>query len=148
LFITLFGGCKDNYVSSVPAMLVSLKIDFSGKYNTFKNSSNEFLTFETPIYDADRLGFAGILVYSSPQVDEYGNTIYYAFDMACTHEISRTAKVYPIKGSLGKVKCNKCGSVFDISFGVGHPDNTSGPAKEVLRRYKVTITENYLYVYR
>lgn len=129
-------------------MPVSLKIDFSGQYNTFKNSSNSFLTFEKPIYDADRVGFAGIIVYSSPLPDENGNTVYYAFDMGCTHEINKSSKVYPVSGALGKVKCSKCGSVFDISFGVGHPDNTSGPAKEVLKRYKVTVTENYLYVYR
>ena len=129
-------------------MPVSLKLDFNGKYNTFKNSSNVFIEIENPDTYADKIGFAGIIVYSSPLPDEYGNSIYYAFDMGCTHEIDKTAKVYPIVGSLGKVKCNKCGSVYDISFGVGHPDNTSGPAKEVLRRYKVTVTENYLYVYR
>lgn len=129
-------------------MPVSLKIDLTGKYNTFKNSSNQFLFFEKPIYDADRVGFAGVLVYSGMIPDDYGNTIYYAFDMACTHEIKQDAKVFPMDNGLSQVKCNKCGTIFDVSFGLGIPDTTSGPAREILKRYKVNVTENFIYVYR
>lgn len=129
-------------------MPVSLKIDLSGKYNLFKNSTNEFLLFEKPEYDADRIGYAGIIVYSGVNFDDNGNSVYYAFDMACTHEISRDAKVYPVVGELGKVKCNKCGTVYDVSLGLGIPDTTSGPAREILRKYRVNVNQNFIYVYR
>jgi nitrite reductase/ring-hydroxylating ferredoxin subunit len=146
LLNSLFSACDDTYVSSVPLMPVSLKIDISGKYNTFKNSTNEFLIFEKPVYEADRIGYAGILVYSGVNFDDNGNSVYYAFDMACTHELSRDAKVYPVEGDFGKVKCAKCGTVYDVSLGFGNP--VSGPSKEILRKYKVTVTETSLYVYR
>ncbi len=139
-------ACYDNYVSSVPAMPVSLKIDISGQYNTFKNSTNEFLLFEKPVYEADRVGFAGIFVYSGVNFDDNGNSVYYAFDMTCTHELTRDAKVYPVVGDFGKVKCAKCGTVYDVSLGFGNP--VSGQSKEILRKYKVTVTETSLYVYR
>jgi len=127
-------------------MPVSLKIDLSGKYNLFKNSTNEFLVFDKPEFEADRVGYAGIVVYSGISFDDFGNSVYYAFDMACTYEISADAKVYPVKGEIGKVKCIKCGSVYDLSSGFGLP--LSGLSKEVLRKYKVTVNENFLYVYR
>jgi hypothetical protein len=139
-------ACYDNYVSSVPTMPVSLKIDFTGKYATFKNSTNEFRLFEERDLDADRIGFAGIVVYSGVNFDDNGNSVYYAFDMACTNELTRDAKVYPVAGDFGKVKCAKCGTVYDVSLGFGNP--VSGQSKEILRKYKVTITENYLFVYR
>lgn len=141
-------SCDDNYVSSIPALPVSLKLDLSGKYNTFRNSSNQFLLFEKPIFAADRVGFGGVLVYSGISFDDLGNYVYYAYDMACTYEVSQDAKVYPVENSIGQVKCSKCGSVYDVSFGFGNP--VSGPSKEILRRYYVTVGPNqtYLYVYR
>ncbi len=146
IIVVSLQGCYDNYVSSVPAMPVSLKIDISGKYNTFKNSTNEFLIFEKPVYEADRVGFAGIIVYSAVNFDDNGSSVYYAFDMACTHELTQSAKVYPVAGEFGKVKCSKCGTVYDVSLGFGDP--ISGLTKEILRKYKVTVTETSLYVYR
>lgn len=139
-------ACYDNYVSSVPSMPVSLKIDISGQYNTFKNSTNEFIVFEKPPQYLDRVGFAGIIVYSAVNFDDNGNSVYYAFDMACTHELTQSAKVYPVAGDFGKVKCAKCGTVYDVSLGFGNP--VSGQSKEILRKYKVTVTETSLYVYR
>lgn len=147
LLTTILNACYDNYVSSVPTMPVNLKIDFTGKYNNFKNSTYSFLVFEKPVYEADRLGFAGILLFSG-MLDDNGNPTYYAFDMACTHEINQNSKVYPIEQTGFKVKCNTCGTVYDVSFGLGIPDTTSGPAREILRRYKVTVNDNFLYVYR
>lgn len=143
---SFFGACNDNYISSVPTTMVSLKIDLSGKYNTFKNSTNEFLTFEKPEIFNDRVGFAGIIIYSGINFDDNGNSIYYAFDMACTHEIKQDAKVLPVEGKYGEVKCTKCGSVYDVSLGFGNP--ISGPSKEKLRKYKVTVTETNLFVYQ
>lgn len=145
LLVSLLTACDDNYVSSVPTAMVSLKIDLSGQYNTFKNSTNVFLKFEKPVYEADRVGFAGIIIYSGINFDDNGNSVYYAFDMACTHEIKQDAKVYPVEGKYGQVKCIKCGSIYDVSLGFGNP--ISGPSKEILRKYKITSTENYLYVH-
>jgi len=102
------------------------------------------LLFEKRIYETDRIGFGGIIIYSG--IDDSGNTGYYAFDMACPYEAQSNVRVYPVKESLGQVKCDKCGSVYDVSFGFGNP--VSGPSTEILKPYKTTLTNDVLYVYR
>ncbi len=142
----MISGCIENVTSPIPAMPVNFRIDLTGKYNYLKNSSNQFAVIEKAVLTDDRIGYAGLLVYSGITLDDYGNSVYYVFDMACTNEVSKNAKVYPVSDEIGKVKCSKCGSVFDVSLGLGHP--VSGPAKDILRKYKVRITDNYLYIYR
>ncbi|OIP84688.1 MAG: hypothetical protein AUK44_01680 [Porphyromonadaceae bacterium CG2_30_38_12] len=133
-------GCDDNYVSSIPSYPVSLKLNLSGNYSTFKNNPNQFRRIEKPEYEADRIGFGGILVYCGMNPDEY-----YAFDMACPYEAKKDVKIYPLTDALGRVKCEGCGSVYDVSFGFGNP--LSGPSKEILKKYKTTLTQDYLYIY-
>ncbi len=143
LISSVFTACDDNYVSSIPTYPVSLQLNLTSTYPVFKNSFNQFLLFEKRIYETDRIGFGGIIIYSG--FDDAGNTGYYAFDMACPYEAQSIVRVYPIEGSLGQVKCEKCGSVYDVSFGFGNP--VSGPATEILKRYKTTVTNDVLYIY-
>lgn len=139
-------SCDDNYYSSIPNVPVSLQLNLTAEYPTFKNSSNQFLLFETGKLAYDRVGYGGILVYSGLSFDDSGNTIYYAFDMACPYEANRTTKVYPKEDSLGEVVCEKCGSVYDIGFGFGNP--TSGPSKEPLKKYHTSVSGDMLYISR
>lgn len=143
-------ACNDTYVSSIPNYPVSLQLSLTSTYPTFKNSSNEYLLIELENrrFDTDRIGFGGILVYTGISLDDSGNTQYYAFDMACPYEADKTIKVHPIEGSLGKVQCETCGSIFDISFGFGAP--TEGPAKEALKKYRTSLSSNgdVLYINR
>ncbi len=79
----------------------------------------------------DAIGFGGILV-------QYGyDEVYYAFDMACPHEVDRNVRVFPNEN--GQAVCSTCGSVFSIGYGSGN--RLSGPVKEGLRRYRVSISE-------
>lgn len=142
-----FASCEDNYVSSIPSYPVSLQLNLlTGKYVTFRNSTNEYLLFEKPIIATDRIGFGGILVYTGISLDDSSNTIYYAFDLACPYEAKSTIKVSPIKDALGKVKCSECGSVYDVGFGLGNP--VEGPSTEILKRYKTSFSGDVLYIYR
>jgi len=146
----LLAACGDNYVSNIPNYQVNLRLDLVSTYPTFKNSANEYLLFENRIFETDRIGFAGVLVYSSISLDESGNTQYFAFDMACPYEVDKDVKVYPVKidsvnYDLGRVKCEKCGSVFNIAYGYGLPE--SGPAKKALKQYHTSLSGNYLYIY-
>ena len=151
LFITLFmaaiwSGCDDNYVSSIPSYPVSLQLNLTSTYPTFKNSTNQFLLFEKRVNETDRIGYGGILVCTGISLDDSGNTIYYAFDMACPYEAKKDVRVYPVKDGLGEVKCEKCGSVYNVGYGFGDP--ASGPATEILKRYKTSLSEDVLYIYR
>ncbi len=140
-------SCDDNYRSSIPNVPVSLQLNLTAKYPTFKNSSNQFLLLETGELVYDRVGYGGILVYSGLSPDDSGNTIYYAFDMSCPYEADRNTKVYPTEdGGLGEVVCEKCGSVYDIGFGFGNP--ISGPSKEPLKKYHTSVSGDVLYISR
>lgn len=152
LIMAIWSGCDDNYVSSIPSYPVGLQLNLTSTYSTFKNSTNQFLLFEKRINETDRIGFGGILVYSDVDLDDSGNTIYYAFDMACPYEVKRDVRVYPVKDGLGQVKCEKCGSVYNIGYGSGYPEPNSGPAAgpdvKKLRRYNTSLSNDVLFIYR
>lgn len=141
-----FAGCKDNVQSPIPNYPVYLELNLTSTYPTFRNSVNQFLEFKTreKLPETSSIGFGGIIVYSGSSLDDYGNTQYYAFDMACPYEIKRDVKVYPDTNGLSHVICEKCGSVFDVSFGSGGP--ISGPAKDFLKRYKTSLSGDVLYI--
>lgn len=143
--VAIWSGCDDNYVSSIPSYPVSLQLHLTSTYPTFKNSIHQFLLFENGVNATDMIGYGGILVFSGIDPDS-GNTIYYAFDMACPYEAKRDVRVYPVKDGLGQVKCEKCGSVYNVLYGVGWPD--SGPATEKLRSYKTSLSNDVLFIYR
>jgi hypothetical protein len=135
-------------ISSIPNYPVYLSLNLMASYPTFKNSTNQFLYFKnrSGLPESSRIGYGGIIVNSGIGMDDAGNTPYYAFDMACPYEANNTIRVYPEKGGLPQVICEKCGSVFDVGFGNGNP--ISGPSKEYLKRYRATLSGNYLLLTR
>lgn len=140
-------SCNDNYISSIPYFPVSLELNLSvSPYTLFRNSTNKYLLFEKQITGSDLVGYAGILVYTGVGFDDLGNSNYYAFDMSCPYEHQIDVRVRPDLNGLGRVVCEKCGSVFDVSYGVGNP--VSGKAKEVLKRYKTSLSGYILYISR
>lgn len=143
-----FASCKDNIQSSIPDFPVYLELHLTSTYPTFKNSNNEFLQFKTRenLPESNYIGYGGIIVCTGIGFDDSGNSMYYAFDMACPYEAKNTVRVYPEKTGLPQVVCEKCGSVYDISFGNGNP--LSGPAKEFLKRYRTSLSGDILYVVR
>lgn len=132
-----FVGCDDTYKSSIPNVPVNLKINLTSEEPLFKNSANKYLLIKTRDYEYDRIGYGGILIYSSIDFDDSGKTKYYSFDMACPYEADRNIKVYPKEDAFGQVVCEKCGSVYEIGYGFGNP--SSGPSKEPLKKYHIYI---------
>lgn len=129
-------GCNDNVISSIPDFPVYLELNLTSTYPTFRNSFNKFLTFEKPVFVTDRIGYGGILVYTDL------NGEYCAFDLSCPYEAKPTIRVVP--NNIGQAVCEGCGSVFDLTSGIGNP--ISGKAKEVLKRYKATLSGDILYI--
>lgn len=130
-------SCDDSYQSSIPIYPVNLQLSLTSTYPNF-NSPNQFEVFEKPKIVTDRIGFGGIIVYIGLDNN------YYAFDMACPYEAKRNILVYPDSTGLAQVKCKTCGSVYDVSFGIGNP--IAGPSKELLKRYRVSNQGDFLYV--
>lgn len=142
----MINGCDDSYDSPIPLYPVSMQLNLSTQYPNFK-TTNQYLTFTTRRYEVDRVGFGGILVYCGLP-DDYGNPAYYAYDMACPYEVKKDIRVKPVTDDIGKVKCEECGSVFDVNS-AGIP--LSGPAnteRKVLRKYKTTLSNDILYIFR
>ena len=144
LLAFIFAGCNDNVISSIPDFPVYLEINLAtGPYNTtLRNTINESCIFIKGITKGmpvtNYTGFGGILVYTGFDRN------YYAFDMACPYEAKQNIRVYP--NDIGQAVCEGCGSVFDIGYGIGNP--SSGKAKETLKRYKVTLSGDILYIMR
>ncbi len=143
LFAPLFfiQGCDDNFVSSIPDFHVYLEIDLRlPPYNiSLRNNVNSYELFEKPRMGKeliDRIGYGGIIVYA----DFEGH--YRAFDLACPHEAKQSVKVVP--DGLGRLVCEECGSIYDISYGIGHP--VKGPSKEGLKRYTTSLQQDFLYI--
>jgi len=136
-----FASCNDNVQSTIPDYPVYIELNLTtAPYNTFKNSYNHFFYFKTltglPV--TSRIGYGGIIVCTGFE------GAYYAFDMACPYEAKSTIRVYP--NDIGQAVCEKCGSVFDIGYGIGNP--SSSPAKETLKRYRASLSGDILYISR
>ena len=151
LFALLSTSCVDNYVSSIPDYLVGIQLNLTSTYPTFKNSTNQSLIFikgVTPnIPEGEFTGYGGIIVCSEIMVDDYGNTIYCAFDMSCPYEHKPNIRVYPKKNGFGQVICDSCKSIFNIGYGYGDPTPES-KAKEFLKRYRAQLSGDYLTIQR
>lgn len=141
-----FVSCERNYVSSIPNYPVGMRINLTTDYPNFKNSTGQILTFTERKLDIDRLGFGGILLCTGLMTDDFGNSLYYAYDMACPYEADLKVRVYPMEEGLGRVKCEKCGTEYNVGYGFGDPDTQTGPSTEILKRYRVTISSDYLTV--
>ncbi|MDR1746273.1 MAG: (2Fe-2S)-binding protein [Tannerella sp.] len=85
----------------------------------------------------ERVGFGGVLVVHA--VDGF----FYAFDLACPYEASRSALVVPDENSLNVV-CPRCGTKYDISIGASGAPN--GVSKYYLKRYAVMENGSQLIV--
>lgn len=141
-------GCDDTYISSIPDYPVYLELNLVTTYPIFRNSINKSMTFLTPVTAIERIGYGGILVYTG------FDGAYYAFDMSCPYEHKSTVRVHP--NELGQAICEKCGTVYDIGYGVGNPSkrirpnlpDTTALAKEVLKRYRTSMQNDYLYITR
>ncbi len=124
LFVLMNASCDSNE-SQIPDVYVNLPINLS-IYNELTVPGNS-LYFQG-------FGFGGIIVYCETEGS------YYAFDAACTNEISSSCKVEP-DGLLGTCSC--CQSQY-ILIG-GYPSD--GPASAPLKQYNTSLYGNTLRVY-
>lgn len=146
LVVLLIQSCEGPYISPIPDYPVSMNINLTAGYPTFKNSVGQYLVFAKPVKATDFIGYGGILLCTGVMMDDSGNSQYYAFDLSCPHEVLTTTRVSPLPDKLGEVKCDQCGTVYNVGFGFGEP--VSGPSKHPLKRYKTMLQGDILYIYR
>nr|WP_319272157.1 hypothetical protein [uncultured Draconibacterium sp.] len=120
----MYSSCNE-IDSEIPDVWVGLNIDL-GIWNDLTVPGNS-------VYFPNA-GFGGVIVYCEIQGS------YYAFDAACTNEISTSCRVAN-EGAIGKCSC--CESEF-IFIG-GTP--TKGPAAAPLKQYNTSLNGNILRIY-
>ncbi len=98
------------------------------------NIVNELTVVGNSVY-FPAAGYGGVIIYC--EAPGY----YYAFDAACTHEISPSC-VLKNEGILATCPC--CGSQFILTLGA-YP--SKGPASFPLQSYQVSVSGNTLHVY-
>jgi hypothetical protein len=124
--IVLLNSCNDDNNKIIPYVPVSFTIDL--------NIRNE-LTVPGNSVLFTGVGYGGVIVYCEFQGS------YYAFDAACTNEISRSC-VLKTEGILATCPC--CKSNF-ILMSSAYP--SSGPASFPLQPYHVAVSGSRLHVY-
>lgn len=115
----------DEVDSDIPDVPVSVNLNLD-IFNELTIPGNSILL--------EGVGFGGVIVYCEVEGS------YYAFDAACTHELSPTC-VVENEGLVGTCSC--CESQF--VFVGGYP--SKGPAAAPLKQYKTSLAGNMLRVY-
>lgn len=137
----LSAGCVEDYNSNFPEYQVNFHINLNTEGLSLVGIGGYYV--KDKIVGTERIGYAGVLVYHTYDT----SNSYAAFDRACPVEAARDCLI-STPDDIGIVKCKKCGSTFNISYGIGNPE--SGPAvekKRILRKYRTTLSGTILSVY-
>jgi nitrite reductase/ring-hydroxylating ferredoxin subunit len=135
-------ACDKTHLSNIPNRPVYLELDltFEDK-DPLPASAYKIYTPQNINQHIEQTGFGGVLVYHG--LNGLGTDAYYAFDIACPYEASRSATIRVDDDRL-HATCPQCESKYELLFGLGNP--VSGPARERLKPYPVSISGNKLYV--
>jgi nitrite reductase/ring-hydroxylating ferredoxin subunit len=90
----------------------------------------------SPRKAGEYVGYSGVLVICG-----FDNN-YYAYDLCCPNESSKSIKV--VANDIGQAVCPKCGTVYDIGYGSGAP--VQGVSKYAMRRYNITASGQQLLI--
>ncbi len=130
LFLLVFScifaiSCENDTAAYFPRYEVRFSVDLNTEGLNLKSIGGYFK--KETIKGTEEIGCGGVLIYHTI------NDTYCAFDMACPAETSpnRSALV-STPDDKGIVKCSKCGSTFNIFYGIGNP--VSGIAVDRERR--------------
>ncbi|MDA3879790.1 MAG: hypothetical protein PF436_05315 [Prolixibacteraceae bacterium] len=113
------------------------------RYPINLNVANE-LTITGNCVFINEIGYGGVLVFCSYyDAVNPSESVYFAYDAACTVEISDTCSVESAESGL-TATCPCCGSSFYLnSMGIPY----EGDAVEPLKMYNTSVQNNILYIY-
>ena len=136
-------SCENEDQRRIPEASVYMELNLATSYPTFRNSVNDTLVFTRPRngHPTDRVGYGGILVYTFVNGTDLN---YCAFDLCCPNEVNPNIRVNP--NDRGEAVCKSCGTVYQLLTGTGMV--ISGPSKWNLKRYKVQLSGDMLYISR
>lgn len=132
LLFLMPNSCKEKqeYIPYVP-------VNFTVDLSRFNNLTS---TGYSQKYEYD--GYAGVIVYCEYyDVVAPSNSMYYAYDAACTFEVNDSCSVVNENNGINAV-CPCCGSGYSLFN--GYPQ--SGDAEYPLKEYNVVLIDNKLHI--
>ena len=139
-------ACTEKIEIRIPPRPVYLELDIDFQDKALKAiQAHKIYTEKDTDQEGERTGFGGVLVFHG--LSSNGSDTFYAFDAACPHEASPNVRV-AIDESAVYAICPKCGSKFEVLNGFGNP--VAGPCaqeKQGLKRYKVSVERNKIYIF-
>jgi len=129
-------SCKSDSEDIIPTVRFNAQINLDDP---------EYSGSNTLIVEPDglnpRIGVNGVAVF------RYSPDEYYAFDLMCTHEHEIAGYYFVERQSNDDftLKCPECGSEFLIITEFGSV--TKGPATWPLKKYKTSVSGNYLRIW-
>jgi nitrite reductase/ring-hydroxylating ferredoxin subunit len=143
LFITI-SSCDKKYVSNIPDFPVYLELDLRFEDRDLLGvQAYKVLTSKNINQAIEKTGYGGVLVYHGLST---AGTSYYAFDISCPHEATRSVVVEVDDDAIYAV-CPKCGSKYHLLNGIGNP--VSGPSQQegyYLKPYTVSTNGDRIIV--
>jgi len=140
LFISIcliITACAEHQ-NPVPNYPVHINVDLTYRDKELRDvPSSKAFTLKNININFEQVGFGGVLVVHA--IDDQ----YYAFDLSCPYEASRTTLVEADENTLTAV-CPRCGTKYDIGFGGSGAPN--GVSSHYLKRYTVTGSGSQLVV--
>ena len=136
LMLVLMVSCKGDSEDIIPNVRFSAQINLDDP---------EYSGWSTFIVKPDglnpRVGINGVAVF------RFSDLEYYAFDLMCTHEHETAGYFFVERKEKDDftMKCPECGSEFLISTEYGSV--LKGPAAWPLKKYKTSVSGNYLRIW-
>lgn len=134
VLIGLFIGCNpenEHPVPDVPVYIEPPIFIYDAEYNNLLNPYG-MVTIQNQGYMGN-----GIVVVN------IGNNEFKAYDATCCYEIKQGCIVSADSNSISLVKCNCCGSKYEVTFGAVN----TGPSAYPLKTYKTAFDGEYLRIY-
>jgi nitrite reductase/ring-hydroxylating ferredoxin subunit len=132
IFVILLFGCKKEKKHPVPDIPVYETINiYDAEYNNLLNPYG-IVTIKNSGFEGN-----GIIVVN------LGNNEFMAYDATCTYEVKKDCKVSPDPNSMTIVKCNCCGTKYEVTYG----SVSEGIAGYPLKNYKTSFDGEYLRIY-
>ena len=131
--ILLVASCKDDD-EYIPYVQVSFTIDLDKRNDMTITGNSDYYEYA---------GYAGVIVVCIQyDVVSPSSSIYYAYDAACTYEISKNCSVISENNGVNAT-CTCCGSEYTLFGGIP----LSGDASKPLKEYNVSVLNNRIHVY-
>ena len=133
LSFILFSTCDDKRVEYIPYVYVNFTVDLNINNSLAIPGYSEIYPFE---------GFGGVVVYCEfYDVTTPDNSIFHAFDAACTVEVIDTCRIVN-EGNSFYGECPCCNTKYEFLTG----NAVEGSAPYPLKYYKVSVLNNRLYI--